>query len=41
MGLDPGVLITVTVDESYQLYLERGTIEKIDITVEEAIQIAP
>lgn len=40
MGLDPGVLITVTVDESYQLYLERGTIEKIDITVEEAIQIA-
>ena len=40
MGLDPGVLITVIIDESYQLYLERGTIEKIDITVEEAIQIA-
>ena len=40
MGLDPGVLITVAVDESYQMYLERGTIEKIDITVEEAIQIA-
>ena len=40
MGLDPGVLITVTVDESYQIYLERGTIERIDITVEEAIQIA-
>ena len=40
MGLDPGVLITVTVDESFQMYLERGTIEKIDITVEEAIQIA-
>lgn len=40
MGLDPGLLITVAVDESFQLYLERGTIEKIDITVEEAIQIA-
>lgn len=40
MGLDPGVLITVAVDESFQLYLERGTIEKIEITVEEAIQLA-
>ena len=40
MGLDPGLLITVAVDESFQLYQERGTIEKIDITVEEAIQIA-
>ncbi len=40
MGLDPGLLITVAVDESYQLYLERGTIEKIEITVEEAIQTA-
>lgn len=40
MGLDPGLLITVAVDESYQLYLERGTIEKIEISVEEAIQTA-
>ncbi len=40
MGLDPGLLITVAVDESFQLYLERGTIEKIEITVEEAIQTA-
>ena len=40
MGLDPGLLINVTVDESYKLYLESGTIEKIAITVEEAIQIA-
>ena len=40
MGLDPGLLITVAVDQSFQLYLERGTIEKIEITVEEAIQIA-
>ena len=40
MGLDPGLLITVVVDESFQLYLERGTIEKIEITVEEAIQTA-
>jgi len=40
MGLDPGLLITVAVDESFQMYLERGTIEKIDITVEEAIQVA-
>ena len=40
MGLDSGLLITVAVDESFQLYLERGTIEKIDITVEEAIEMA-
>ncbi len=40
MGLDPGLLITVAVDESFQQYLERGTIEKIEITVEEAIQTA-
>lgn len=40
MGLDPGSLITVEVDESFQLYLDRGTIEKIQITVEEAIQTA-
>ena len=40
MGLDPGLLITVAVDESFQMYQERGTIEKIDITVEEAIQTA-
>ena len=40
MGLDPGSLIAVEVDESFQLYLDRGTIEKIQITVEEAIQTA-
>ena len=40
MGLDPGLLITVAVDLSFQQYLERGTIEKIEITVEEAIQMA-
>lgn len=40
LGLDPGVLITVTEDASYQLYQQRGTIEKIEISVEEAIQIA-
>ena len=40
LGLDPGVLITVAADESYQLYQQRGTIEKIAIPVEEAIQIA-
>lgn len=40
MGLDPGVLITVTIDDSFQLYQEQGTIEKIDIPIEEAIQIA-
>lgn len=40
MGLDPGLLINVAVDESFQQYLERGTIEKIEITVEEAIEIA-
>ncbi len=40
MGLDPGLLINVAVDESFQQYIERGTIEKIEITVEEAIEIA-
>ena len=40
LGLDPGVLITVAEDESYQLYQQRGTIERIEIPVEEAIQIA-
>lgn len=40
LGLDPGVLITVTEDESFQLYQQRGTIERIQIPVEEAIQTA-
>ena len=40
LGLDPGVLITVTEDESFQLYQQRGTIERIEIPVEEAIQTA-
>ena len=40
LGLDPGVLITVTEDESFQLYQQRGTIERIEISVEEAIQTA-
>lgn len=40
LGLDPGILLTVSIDESYQLYQERGTIERIEMPVEEAIQIA-
>lgn len=40
VGLDPGVLITVAEDESYQLYQQRGTIERIEVPVEEAIQIS-
>ena len=40
LGLDPGVLLTVSLDESYQLYQERGTIERIEMPIEEAIQIA-
>ena len=40
LGLDPGVLLAVSVDESYQLYQERGTIERVEIPIEEAIQIA-
>ena len=40
LGLDPGVLITVAADEAYQLYQQRGTIERIAIPVEEAIQLA-
>ncbi|MCY4552625.1 MAG: TolC family protein [Candidatus Poribacteria bacterium] len=40
LGLDPGVLLTVSVDESYQLYQDRGTIERIEMPIEEALQIA-
>ncbi len=40
LGLDPGVLLTVSVDESYQLYQERGTIQRLEMPIEEAIQIA-
>ena len=40
LGLDPGVLLTVAADEPYQLYQQRGTIERMAISVEEAIQIA-
>lgn len=40
LGLDPAVLLTVAVDESYQLYQDRGTIERVDRPIEEAIQIA-
>ncbi len=40
VGLDPGVLITVAEDEAYQLYQQRGTIERIEMSIEEAIQIA-
>lgn len=40
VGLDPGVLLTVAEDASYQLYQQRGTIERVQITVEEAIQLA-
>ncbi len=40
LGLDPGVLLTVAVDEAYQLYQDRGTIERIETPVEEAIQTA-
>ena len=40
LGLDPGQLLTVSVDESYQLYQDRGTIERIEMPIEEAIQIA-
>ena len=40
LGLDPGVLLTVSVDEPYQVYQERGIIERIEMLVEEAIQIA-
>jgi outer membrane protein TolC len=40
LGLDPAVLLTVALDESYQLYQDRGTIERVDRPIEEAIQIA-
>ena len=40
LGLDPRILLAVSVDESYQLYQERGTIERVEMQVEEAIQIA-
>lgn len=40
LGLDPGVLLAVAVDEAYQLYRDRGTIERFGVSVEEAIQTA-
>ncbi len=40
LGLDPGLLITVTVDEAYQLYQQQGTIQRIEIPIEEAIRMA-
>ncbi|MCZ6679849.1 MAG: TolC family protein [Candidatus Poribacteria bacterium] len=40
MGLDPGTLITVAEDTAYQLYRQKGEVEIIDISIEEAIQRA-
>lgn len=40
MGLDPGTLITVAEDTSYQLYRENGKVELIEISLQEAIQQA-
>ncbi len=40
MGLDPATLITVTEDTDYQLYSQKGQIEIIEVSVEEAIQRA-
>lgn len=40
MGLDPATLITVAEDTDYQLYSEKGQIEVIELSVEEAIQRA-
>ena len=38
MGLDPVTLITVAEDTDYQLYRQKGQIEVIEVSVEEAIQ---
>ena len=40
MGLDPGTLITVAEDITYQLYREKGKVESIQISLEEAVQRA-
>ena len=40
MGLDPATLITVAEDTDYQLYSQKGQIEVIELSVEEAIQRA-
>ncbi len=40
MGMDPATLITVTEDIDYQLYSQKGQIEVIELSVEEAIQRA-
>lgn len=40
MGLDPATLITVAEDTDYQLYNQKGQIEIIELSVEEAIQRA-
>ena len=38
MGLDPATLITVAQDTDYELYRDKGQIEVIELSVEEAIQ---
>ena len=40
MGLDPATLITVAEDTDYELYRDKGQIEVIELSVEEAIQRA-
>ena len=40
MGLDPATLIAVAEDADYQLYSQKGQIEIIELSVEEAIQRA-
>ena len=40
MGLDPGTLITVAEDITYQLYREKGKVESMQISLEEAVQRA-
>ncbi len=40
MGLDPATLITVAQDTDYELYRDKGQIEVIEVSVEEAIQRA-
>lgn len=40
MGLDPATLITVAEDIDYELYRDKGQIEVIELSVEEAIQRA-
>ena len=40
MGLDPGTVISLAQDTTYQLYVQKGEIEVFPLSIEEVIQLA-